>query len=390
MSVNEQVTAGGSFGYQTVSLSDIGSGLAKLLPEGGSAEFSRSGAHNAIFPLASAEHLVPLDILLEKLAIFHPSRFFVIVPDLQSHEMTGEITARCHLLPSSKDGITEHLCSEVIRLRVPPDAVQAFPSVLRSQFLPGVSTDLFLIDGRVSAEWLARTIALSERVYLDSALFEGRSEVFDLLGGFRGSCIDLQWVGLGSWREQIKIIMSHPLCPGLVRGVDRIEIVAAHSAKRVGALPISAALLAGWFIDRLGLQVQGMAGDGFDCLNGEGGAVRIVFQLSTGDPVRPSDSADSFSASWTSGDGGGSILSALVHGIIRGGVQVAARTELRDGSLESSVRASQTVRFARPTEDESFEGRLRRYFAIGESIFNYRPALRAAIELQRRWNEKKR
>ncbi len=351
-----------SYYYSRTPLSDITGGLNRIfsslrLETGDS--YVRSAASNMIIPVASADVLNELDGFIDDLTLFHPSRFFVLVRDGEKGEIKADITARCHGLTAA-----QHVCCEVVRLFCPESKMAALPELVRANLVPGMSTQIFLYDPKVSTRLVDTFVPLSDQIIFDSSDFEGRIELVSHLVGISSNLVDMQWVSLGLWREQIRAAFESPSVQAQIGSIESIviggECSAAMGASGQGA--IAMLLLAGWFVDRLGLEVFGCNASGFDCYTPQGKLVKLVL-----DEKKAANSSRMM----------------RVEILFRKSAGEASFVSLkRADKLEVAINMDESISWSCYFEDESRWGLVKRYFQIGEIFSNYYNSLCNAVDLR--------
>jgi hypothetical protein len=400
----------GTSGYVECALPEVQRALSRLFADlqGVGDSYTRAASTNVIIPVHSGEGAERSEELIEELARLHPSRFFVIGFDSSLPKLVSHVTARCHLMGRGPDGKAQHVCSEVVRFVAPPADARALAEALRANLVIGTPTELVLLDPAVEESLLALSLPLCEHVFHDSSMFCKRENLLATISEANLHCVDLQWIALGVWRDQIRAAFDNRATLGLARGLERIEISAEGVRGATGAAltPMASLLLAGWFASRLGLEVRGAAaspsssgevstgGDveaaksvsyTLNCASPAGSSVQVVL-VSTQDTV--GETPEWFGAE---GSPEPKLLSVSLHGIVRGGKPASVRLERRERTLEATIRGGDRAQvLSRPFEEEGALARLKRYFLIGESTINYAPALSLAlsqkITLQRQLN----
>lgn len=293
--------------------------------------------------------------LIELLVSVHPSRFILL--DLR--ENFHELGAAIGDLSYDKAG------SQLIVIEAPLSSIAAVASVVRSDVLSGVSTELFLYDSGLTPAALQALLPLSDAIFLSSGLFDGisssgwgdgRVALFRQILDTGFTIVDSEWLRFSTLREEIRRSFDRASRETLGK-INSIVIEFEASQK---GYPSVALLAMGWCVERLGLRFVGPALDGYQ------------FQHHA------------------FGNGNVSLL-------LKGTFAVGSKAEVRKVTIacgDQSVKISHTgtrisadvslgtaFHVERSFETESDWERLRRYFLIGESVTNYRPALAAALKL---------
>lgn len=415
-SAQDEATIHSAFsGSQSVEPQKISSSLDKVfrdLREGApQQQINRAAGANLLIPLADASRVGALESMVDSIAQAHPARVFLCYPDNKASDFQVVIAARCFAR-----GKNDHVCSEIVRIGVPPSKLGALPSVIRGSVMLSKPTEIFLLDADVPTSTLQLLLPLADSMYLDSGIFEGNFSRLHELS--TASMVDLQWVALGAWRDQIKAFFDVPACRSLAFGLETVTITATQPLKvEAGrSLPASTIdtptdtstaaqlLLAGWVTSRLGLTLDGVRGSdalysatskGLGRVGSHSSELRTLRVALKRQPLAGADftRAQLFSVVFTTkpSTGGTTSISFRRAGPAvptsqssRGPAQASLETASPpSASLETVAEPGPSFRASRPLEDESTAGLLTRYFSIGESITNYGAALRGALELAR-------
>ena len=335
-------------GFQKSELSQIGRSLDRLFQSFGDDALYARGSNTNLMLLAGA---APKEDLIEELvdlfSVSHPCRFFILRPDASLAKIQSEITALCRRV-----GKSEHLCTEVIRISFSPTAQAAVPGVVLANLMTGTGTELYLADKSVSITDLQNFGALAERIYYDCDCFGERffqSGMAETLLAHGAALVDLNWIALGAWREQIRLCFERVMLRNANLRLAEIRLECpALSRSAAGAL------LAGWIVDRLGLRVSKGSGSGVRLEDRHHHAMELNFKLSPGDQMR------------------------MVEFVFESGLSLKLASV--PGGIESHFGGGEYRLFA-PVESEPRIELLRRYFLIGESVSNYKHSLEAALKI---------
>lgn len=351
------------YSYTKTEPGAVGASLSKFFAglESADKTFNRAANSNVIIPLSSALSPDSIDAELDVLAVVHPSRFFTISLDDKLSAIEASVSARCHALSKS-----EHVCADLIRIAAPRALFAAVPSLIRANALTDKPTELYLADASIPFEYLAPLAGNVSTMALDSGDFEGRFDELSRTEKLVKNVLDMQWVGLGLWRDEIKDVFGRPLVREFARVIRSVEITSLSPDARDSA---AALLLAGWIADRAGVgrSVRATEG-GFECSDGAGRSLRLNFRKA---PAC-----------------GGSRVTEVVFRFdsLHVGNQAQdqyVRLRHSGEALETLVDLNVSYRTTRPFEEESRVNRIRRYFLIGESMTNYTAASRLAMEFVR-------
>jgi len=341
--------------YQIVPASGIERALQRLFPASADPEKEgyRISADRNFIVLTTKARLPEIDRMLEDFAVSIPSRFFVVYEDPALRELQTSVAGRCQIVSRGR-----HLCCEMVRLACPKVGAALLPNVLRANLLTGKQTELLVGEQAVSSELLELVRPIADRLFLNSADVPGGLATVRRLNEDL-PIVDVQWLFLSAWRDQVKSVFSHDL---LIQQLDALEEISiAAPSDGAGVLPAGALLLAGWISSRLHLTPMSYGSSGFVC------------QSPVGEPVHIRVRSDASAPR-------GQVQKLLLKFRRQGSSE--AHIELRHGErLETFVEAGQRYHVSRVLDDETVTGALRRYFVIGESTTNYRSALRFAVEL---------
>jgi len=318
--------------------------------------YNRAANTNLIVAVSSATHLSAVEDIIDAFSLVHPSRFFVVYVDDSLESIATAISARCHGLSRS-----EHACSEVVRIGCPRAMLWLVPSVVRGNLMVGTATELYIADGGVSRELLDRLAPLADLVVYDSRDLVEQSEMVGAIARTSTNLLDLDWIELGPWREEIKAAFAKSAVNEHLAELREVVVTSGGTGR--GKVPFSAFLLGGWIVHRLGLtHVMGRHGD-----------VRAVYPAGGGRTVSLRFERAS------SGEEG--IDTVIFRFGLPGGREGVVRLS-RGKGLDTIVECGRSMRWSRPLERETREGLIRRYFLIGESTANYSASLRGALHLQ--------
>jgi hypothetical protein len=240
--VAQELTDGGGWSGEDVSVSAVGRALAELrdgLTAPGAAPFLRTSVmtHLAWVPPEWLERAWAALAGMEEL---HPSRTLLLVPCEDGGDRVDAVAnVRCTLLPE----LGRTVCTEVVELRLHGQSATAARSVVEP---------LLVSDLPVFLRWRGQPdyalpaweqlVGLADRLIVDSTewddvpeAYAGLAEVFS-----QTAASDIAWARTGRWR-----VLLASLWPQIA-SVERI---------RVRGTKAQAALLGGWLSSRLGHDV---------------------------------------------------------------------------------------------------------------------------------------
>ena len=349
--------------YTPVSLNSISNALTKSLAGMGQGEdsFLRAGTINTIFAVPGDANASDVEDLILTLSMAHPNRTFVLMFDENKTGVTADFSARCHSVSKH-----EHVCSEVIRLHAPISQLASVLSVIRANLLTGLPTELYLYDSKIGLETLSSLSALSECLVFQSNIFEENFLKAKELLKRNNTLIDLEWVRIGGWREQIKDLCENPILLESIKNLSRITLGYVSTSSNSGVAS-SALLFAGWFISRLGGVVTERKEKEIEVTLSNSKNFSVVFQKLSQDLASNLSSIKIEISKNPSHEAG-------VIELTRNLSQLSTNVELGDFLF----------RTRRPLEEENRASLMKKYFFIGESILNYEESLRGALALSQK------
>jgi len=347
--------------FKRVSAEHISRGLEELFAsiDKKDCDISRSTNSNFLILTSASEDKEVIEDLLSTFSMTHPGRFFIISGDSQKEGIESEVSLRCQTLSRSS-----YICSEVIRISSSVASLSAVPSIVRAHMMSGVPTEVFLRRPEVNIELFQQFISFCDLLIIDSEEFENDFLMMERLTRLDVPVLDLQWIGLSAWREQIKSIFERPFLEGCLSGISRIA-AAGNSSLNPG-YPAAVLLMAGWLIGSLRLEVESYGESGYECVSTTGNIV----QLRLDSQIKK-----------------GSLSSLLALEMFFSG-KVSGRHDLkilleRKEVLDTTIEFQDVHKLSRPLDEESLTARIKKYFLIGESTTNYQSALQNALELHR-------
>ncbi|RMG42945.1 MAG: hypothetical protein D6719_04950 [Candidatus Dadabacteria bacterium] len=315
--------------------------------------YTRSASSNFIVLVSESSDSKSINRLLDAISPVHPCRFIAIRPDKKVSDISAEVSASCHKLSRN-----QHVCSERIILNVPPVGFDALPSVVNAHLLPGVSSELLLFGEDLPDQLINSLSDIADIIYCDSVELQGGvRDALRLLGKVK-HIVDLRWIELSYWRQQIKEIFSHKAAASFIPLIKAIHIVTENREGKPPSTP--GLLMAGWLSDRLKMSPVAISSSGFECDGPTAGTVIITFEY------RKSKFRTRLKNLEIIFDGGNA------HVLLE-----------RDSSgLHSEVKLlGNEYNFSSPLEEGTPLKMLEKYFVIGESVKNYPAALKLACEM---------
>jgi len=216
-------------------------------PEEGSPPKARVCMANLVV-LTSAASQARAAALVDALPAADTARTFLVTvdPRLPLWALDAGVSARCQ-----RDG-ERLLCSERIDLSLGAGAVGRAASVISSLSMPEVPTAVVLLEPAPPMLVAALTREASRLVVDSEAL--GIDAAAGLARATAAHLVDLAWLRLYPWRNQIASAFDDPRVRPAVSAVQRVSITS--TLLRGGTIAPASRLLLGWLASRLGWRVQ--------------------------------------------------------------------------------------------------------------------------------------
>lgn len=339
--------------YTKTSVKDISKTLTNLMRGFGDdqAGFEFTASKNFILFVPQDRQLEEAQKLLDAIVEIYPAKFFLVYLDDQLNDYNIGVTARCHILTKNR-----HSCAEIIRFGSPRNKLTGLPSLIRSQMLPGLDTEIFGfgLDMR-SLESLTLLNPLADRIMFDSSQFN--LSLIKNIWTINKKLVDFDWVRFAVWREEISSIFQKNSYQALIPQLERIVIQGSSNP--------TAYLAAGWILGRLGLQVSAFGNNEYEC------AYEYAYERLDRDLVAlqilsdPNVTLKSISFVFKNG---AKVVLENMHRLV-----ISAQIDPLDND-----KLSRSKNF----DDQSLKACFARYLAIGESFKDYSLALERAFELE--------
>jgi glucose-6-phosphate dehydrogenase assembly protein OpcA len=333
--------------YQPTKTSELSASLAKVFEnmEAEDNHYIKAATINSILVVDAGYDKNEIETLIDTLTLVHPNRAFLIVLDAAAPEIKAEFSTRCHKISK-----TDHVCSEVVRLIAPPAKLPQVKTILRGNLITGVQTELILYQEKGAAEIYKQVADLSDQILFSSSIFEKDFSDLRLLLESSQPLIDLEWVKLGVWRDQIKDAFQQTLAREKLSELNNVEIV-FNEEKCPGLL------LAGWIAARLSLRLKGKSGSRFTLISKDSKEVSLDLKAASGGQNRGINQ---------------------VNFIFENNSEYIR--VIRKDQLDTEINFKEQLRTTRPIENLNFTDLLKRYFFVGESTINYRDSLSLALK----------
>lgn len=320
-------------------LSQIGSRLEALFSElkGDENAYARAANVNVIVITSKGSDAA----LVEALSLVRPSRFFLVTIDDSLNEIQVEVSAQCHSVGYvASEG--HYVCSEIVTLKGTKNDLEKIAGIIRANVMPGMPVEFVISDATLKYQNISPLIELSERIYFNGSNFS--FDNLEKLSKLKIDLVDLEWIRLNAWREEIRTAYSQLAQSGLQAGQ-------LQSVTNVFSNRVSAFILTGWIASRLGLKVAALGGSGVECVGPDG--EKTLIQLKEGSPP------------------------SLTLQFKIGQIDLSESGD----TLNLSVKGSNSHQSRHSVRKEGDIELLKRYLLIGESTSNYRNALQVAIDI---------
>jgi glucose-6-phosphate dehydrogenase assembly protein OpcA len=204
-----------------------------------------------------------LDEIMIDVTASHPCRAIVIIADHEAGPpvLTAQVTSRCTLpTPTSKQ-----VCCEQVTITASESHLDEVPSTLAPLLISDLPVYLWwrAVPKRLDKEMFGRLVELSDRVIIDSALFnDPAGDIVNMAAVLtetpRWTALsDLNWARLTAWRALIAGFYDVADYRPLLDQLNRVTVEYAPAAAGAGQIPARALLLGGWLASRLGWRVKG-------------------------------------------------------------------------------------------------------------------------------------
>lgn len=342
---------------EEIPLRQIGKALAAeeaVLREQGVTERSRA----TVAIIVDAARVAVLDPIVDLFAAVEPCRVFVLVPDPR-RKVPAAASVRARGVQLANERVSS---VEMIELRYAPAERELIVQVIKEYSVPGRARKMLFFTSDLEVEDAKRYARLAEELYFDSHLFPAALGLVESGLVKVRDTVDLQWLALSPIRHQVRIAFAAPAAMAAIDAIARIEIAVPEEWEISWGY-----LVAGWVLDRLGLEPRSLGFSGFECssVRPRRPPVLEVIRLAVVGEI-----AVSF---FRVGESEPFVLVRQFHedaGDRTMRAEVIYNGELQEGSV---------VRW----QEESVITLLRRYLMIGESLKNYRRAAVLAQALKR-------
>lgn len=237
-------------GFVTVPAGRIEKTLSEILgsQDGERATYSVGEVGNLVLCSSGKWSDREIDDCIEHLAVPHSCRFFIVMPG--HAEFSTAVTSRCRKVDKN-----EHVCTEIVKICFPISDAHRAISVLRSNFLPGVDSELLLFDENIDRELLKGLFAVVDKVLVDSSEYAKKFFFLKELLSMPGGLVDAAWLRLLPWREAIKDGTRLNSWDGLT------EIRMTYQTVEP---PVEPLLLLAWILIQLNLDVISCTASGYE------------------------------------------------------------------------------------------------------------------------------
>ncbi|MCB0354021.1 MAG: glucose-6-phosphate dehydrogenase assembly protein OpcA [Bdellovibrionales bacterium] len=371
------MSSGGTKEFQSVPSSDAGATLARAFEELSSENEDLVRVRSATNLLVyDGEHEQDIDQFVSVLSEVRPGRFFRVgvSEDFRGKLDDVKVSVRCE-----RSDTGEVYCVEFIEMQLSPLEFKKFESILSAFRYPGVPLHAVVRLHRRHEKLTSRVIEIADRAFVSSERLSD-SVLHTLIGsdlesafgsssrrsGEGSNTVDLNWLALSTWRQEIRNAFSTPIPCSLLGNMSLISLEVPFNEK--GAPSWSTYLLCGWLMNRLGLAVTASSSHGFECHNEQTKGLVELRLMPGAEGALPTKVT--FADSEASG------------------VRVTVRTavpSLVEGLMQFETVVERGEEAFRRSSSEKYDGDvgcLERYYKIGESTENYLSSLKEALSLR--------
>jgi glucose-6-phosphate dehydrogenase assembly protein OpcA len=222
----------------------------------------RASILNLLVYVPEDSDMSKLDDIMTDVTAAHPCRAIVIIARQEGEEpvLTAEVTSRC-TLPTAT---SKQVCCEQVTITASESHLDEVPSALAPLLISDLPVYLWwrAVPKRVDKETFGRLVELSDRVIIDSALFNDPSgDLANMAAVLRETprwtaLSDLNWARLTAWRALIAgfydVMENRPLLDQL----SKVTIEYSPPSTDANQIPARALLLGGWLASRLGWRLS--------------------------------------------------------------------------------------------------------------------------------------
>lgn len=310
------------------------------------------------FVIFTSKDEVILEPILETLARIQPTRLF----HLACNKAAQDYSAQVRIMPGP--GGAAEGCSECIQLKIPATSLTSLPHLVRAHLVPGMITDFFLPDwDGYELEVLLTLKEMADRIIFDSGILQhGLSPIGRTLG-FSEKLIDLEWIRLGAWKDQVRSVFREKRFRDFILGLDTIVITT-----RAGTLiPNGALLFGGWLLSRLGFEVRAYGNARYECRRSDGKIIHLEYAVGQG-----SEPVQGFTFRQAGLNGSSTEITATL----------VSREQFTAKIIKTGANFEPAFQSSIPLDELEVSALLNRFFLVGESIKNYSQSLKKALECE--------
>lgn len=237
-------------GFVTVSPAKIEKTLTDILggQAGERSSYSAGEVGNLVICSSGKWSDREIDECIEHLAVPHSCRFFIVMPG--TVEFSTAVTSRCRKVDQN-----EHVCTDIVKVAFPLSDTARAISVLRSNFIPGVDSELLMFDENIDRELLKALFGIVDKALVDSSEYAKKFLFVKELLAMRDGLVDAAWLRLLPWREAIK---------DGTRLADWENLSEIRMAYQTAEPPVEPLLLLAWILMQLNLDVISCTASGYE------------------------------------------------------------------------------------------------------------------------------
>jgi glucose-6-phosphate dehydrogenase assembly protein OpcA len=222
----------------------------------------RASILNLLVYVPADSDMGELDDIMIDVTAAHPCRAILVIADHEAERpvLTAQVTSRCTLpTPTSKQ-----VCCEQVTITASETHLDEVPSTLAPLLISDLPVYLWwrAVPKRMDKEMFGRLVDLSDRVIIDSALFnDPTGDIANMAAVLtdtpRWTAVsDLNWARLTAWRALIAGFYDVADYRPMLDQLNKVTIEYSPPSSDAAAIPARALLLGGWLASRLGWRLS--------------------------------------------------------------------------------------------------------------------------------------
>lgn len=289
---------------------------------------------------------------IEDLMVVHPGRYFMLeVNETDPDLMRIEVAGVCHSVDKKTN-----LCSDVVSFKVSSNNLAAIPSLVMSLAHTGRSFGTYIMRDFSISEEVMSLIEIADFLVFDSYHMRKQSIRFDVVFSNVSKLIDVQWLRLSAWRDQIKLTFDVPVAQNLLEHLVKIEYRGGEAC----SADVNTWLFLSWLTSCLDLRMAPDLDGRYILVGMDGREVELsIEEKGCSDRGLPVGVSFKFSAP----------------------LESSIEIEFKPGILNSIINAVEKVVVSSQVTRLSSPDLVKNYFERGETIARYKGYLERALNL---------